>query len=146
MADKEETLKKEKAQPKDQKTAKKENVQPKKQEKSEKDIKAVKKEQKPEKKKDEKKELVYEGDPYEVIKFVLMTEKAIRFIEAQNRLVFVVDRKAGRQEIKKAVESAFQSRISGVNVMIDQKGRKRAFVKFEKPGEAGEIAIRLGII
>jgi len=142
MADKEETLKKEKAQPKDQKTAKKENVQPKKQEKSEKDIKAAKKE----KKKDEKKEFVYEGDPYEVIKFVLMTEKAIRFIEAQNRLVFVVDRKAGRQEIKKAVESAFQSRISGVNVMIDQKGRKRAFVKFEKPGEAGEIAIRLGII
>src|SRR3989344_8351348 len=142
MADKEETLKKEKAQPKDQKTAKKENVQPKKQEKSEKDIKAAKKE----KKKDEKKEFVYEGDPYEVIKFVLMTEKAIRFIEAQNRLVFELHRKAGRQEIKKAVESAFQSRISGVNVMIDQKGRKRAFVKFEKPGEAGEIAIRLGII
>src|SRR3989344_2540312 len=120
MADKEETLKKEKVQPKDHK--------------------------KTEKKKDDKKEFTYEGDPYEVIKFVLMTEKAIRFIEAQNRLVFVVDRKAGRQEIKKAVESAFQSRISGVNVMIDQKGRKRAFVKFEKPGEAGEIAIRLGII
>ncbi len=134
MADKEETLKKEKARPKDQKTAKKE--------KSEKDIKAQKKE----KKKEEKKEFSYDGDPYEVIKFVLMTEKAIRFIEAQNRLVFVVDRKAHKEQIRKAVEGAFQSRISDVNVMIDQKGRKRAFVKFEKPGEAGEIAIRLGII
>lgn len=94
----------------------------------------------------QKKEIQYEGDPYDIIKFVLMTEKAIRFIESQNRLVFVVDRKARRQEIKKAIESAFSSKITDVNVLIDQKGRKRAFVKFEKPGEAGEIAIRLGII
>jgi ribosomal protein L23 len=54
--------------------------------------------------------------------------------------------KSDKHGIRKAVEAAFQTHISDVNTMIDQKGRKRAFVKFAKPGEAGEIAIRLGII
>jgi len=30
--------------------------------------------------------------------------------------------------------------------MIDQKGRKRAFVRFGQAGAAGDIAVRLGII
>ncbi|MBI2580158.1 MAG: 50S ribosomal protein L23 [Candidatus Aenigmarchaeota archaeon] len=111
-----------------------------------KEKKTEKKPAKAQKTKEEMKEVKYEGQPYETIKFVLMTEKAIRFIETHNRLMFVVDRKADRQEIRKAVEAAFKTKISDVNVLIDQKGRKRAFVKFEKPGEAGEIAIRLGII
>ncbi len=108
--------------------------------------KKTKKEKPPKAREEKKKEFTFDGQPYETIKFVLMTEKAIRFIEPQNRLVFVVDRKARKNDVRKAVQAAFQSKVSNVNVLIDQKGRKRAFVTFEKPGEAGEIAIRLGII
>ncbi|MEM7819848.1 MAG: 50S ribosomal protein L23 [Candidatus Aenigmatarchaeota archaeon] len=85
-------------------------------------------------------------EPFSVLKFVLMTEKAVRTIELQNKLVFIVDRKATKKEIKNAVESAFQTSVDYVNTMIDQKGRKKAFVKFKQPGIAGEIAIKLGII
>jgi len=85
-------------------------------------------------------------DPYDILKFVLMTEKAVRMIEAQNKLVFIVDRRSGKNEVKAAVQLAFNSNIADVETMIDQNGRKKAFVKFAKPGEAGEIAIRLGII
>ncbi|MCX6815714.1 MAG: 50S ribosomal protein L23 [Candidatus Aenigmarchaeota archaeon] len=85
-------------------------------------------------------------DPYDVLKFVLMTEKAVRQIEAQNKLVFIVDRRAKKPKIKQAAEAAFNSKITSVQTMIDQAGRKKAFIKFEKAGEAGEIAIRLGII
>lgn len=85
-------------------------------------------------------------DPFAVIKFVTMTEKAIQLIENQNKLVFVVDRSATKSDIRKAVESAFSASVSNVQTMIDQLGRKKAFVKFAKEGEAGEIAIRLGII
>jgi ribosomal protein L23 len=88
----------------------------------------------------------FEGDPYDILKFVLMTEKAVRMVELQNKLVFVVDRKADKPTITSAAESAFGSKVTSVETMIDQSGRKKAFVKFEKPGEAGEIAIRLGII
>jgi len=84
--------------------------------------------------------------PFETIKFVLMTEKAIQMIETQNKLIFIVDRKANKKQIKEAVESAFESPVSKVQTAIDQKGRKRAYVKFAKPGAAGDIAVRLGIL
>lgn len=86
------------------------------------------------------------SDPFDVIKFVLMTEKSIQLIETQNKLVFIVNRKSDKEQIKKSVESAFNSPVENVQVLIDQKGRKKAFIKFKQPGMAGEIAMRLGII
>jgi large subunit ribosomal protein L23 len=85
-------------------------------------------------------------DPFETVQFVLMTEKCVRMIESQNKLVFVVRRTADKKKIKKAIENAFQSPIESVTTMIDQRGRKRAFVRFSNAGAAGDIAIKLGII
>lgn len=108
-------------------------------EKPENKQKATKKETKNELKKLDK-------DPYDVLRFVLITEKSVRQIELQNKLVFIVERKSKKNEIKLAVQNAFNSPVSRVNTMIDQTGRKKAFVKFAQPGAAGEIAVRLGII
>jgi ribosomal protein L23 len=85
-------------------------------------------------------------DPLDVLKFVLMTERSIRMIETENKMVFVVDRNAKKNDIISAFEKSFDSKVEDVNVMNDQKGRKRAFIKLKTPGAAGEIAIRLGII
>ena len=86
------------------------------------------------------------ADAFSVIKFVLMTEKSVRMVETQNKLIFIVNRSAARDEIKKAVQHAFNSPVSGVKTVIDQSGRKKAFVKFSNAGAAGDIAIKLGII
>ncbi len=85
-------------------------------------------------------------DPFRVIKFVLMTEKAVQVIEKQNKLVFIVEKKADKNGIKASVETAFNSPVTAVQTLIDQDGKKRAFVKFRNAGAAGDIAIRLGII
>ena len=85
-------------------------------------------------------------DPFKVLKFVLMTEKAVQVIEKQNKLVFIVDRGSDKSSIKAAVETAFNAPVNGVQTMIDQEGRKKAFVKFRNAGAAGDIAIKLGII
>ncbi len=84
--------------------------------------------------------------PFETLRFVLMTEKCVRLIEAQNKLVFIVRRTSRKVAIKKAVENAFQSPVNEITTFIDQRGRKRAFVKFATDGAAGDIAIRLGIL
>ena len=39
----------------------------------------------------------------EVIKYPLSTEKSIRLMEAENKLIFVVDLRAKKQEIKEAI-------------------------------------------
>jgi large subunit ribosomal protein L23 len=85
-------------------------------------------------------------DSFAKLKFVLMTEKAIQLIERENKLVFIVDRKCSKNEVKKTAEAAFQSAVGSVKIMIDRNGRKKAFIKFREPGAAGDIAMRLGII
>lgn len=85
-------------------------------------------------------------DHFNVIRFVLMTEKSIQNIEKENKLVFIVNREATKKQISDAVQSAFSAAASNVKTSIDQKGRKKAFVRFAKAGEAGDIAVRLGII
>jgi large subunit ribosomal protein L23 len=80
------------------------------------------------------------------LKFVYMTEKAIRNIEKENKIVFIVNRKSTKAEIKKSVEFEYNQKVSGIQTLIDQKGRKRATIKFEKANAAGDIAIKLGII
>ncbi|MBI4019044.1 MAG: 50S ribosomal protein L23 [Candidatus Aenigmarchaeota archaeon] len=85
-------------------------------------------------------------DPYKTVKFVLMTEKAVQSIERDNKIVFVVDMKAEKDGIKKSVESMFAAPVTSIRTSIDQKRRKRAYVKFKNAGAAGDIAIKLGII
>ena len=85
-------------------------------------------------------------DPYTILRHVVMTEKAVRMVEAQNKLVFVVDKKFDKQQIKQAATAAFNAEILKVNTVLDQRGRKKAYIRFAKPGQAGDIAIRLGII
>jgi ribosomal protein L23 len=85
-------------------------------------------------------------DPYEAVKFVLMTEKAVQMIERDNKIIFVANRKSNKKKIKDSVEAMFNTPVVDVKTVIDTKGRKRAFVKFEEEGKAGDIAIKLGII
>ena len=131
---------------KEKKVAKKEESQPKIEKKVKPKPSLFKREKKTKEESEEIKPETTQADPFDIIKFVVMTEKAIQLIEGQNKLVLVVERGAEKKDIKKAVESAFSANVSNVQTMIDQLGRKKAFVRFAKPGEAGEIAIKLGII
>ncbi len=93
-----------------------------------------------------KKVFVKVDDPFKVIKYVLMTEKAIQGIELENKLVFIVDNKSTKNSIKISIEAAFKSEVHSVKVLIDQKGRKKAVVRFIEEGAAGDIAMRLGML
>lgn len=85
-------------------------------------------------------------DPFSVLRHVHMTEKAVRAIELQNQLVFIVRNSATKKTVRDAAEAAFSERVADVRTLVDQKGRKKAFIRFAKEGVAGEIAIKLGII
>ena len=84
-------------------------------------------------------------DAYHVIKYPLSTEKTIRLMEAENKLVFVVDSKATKKDIKKAVEETFKTKVDAVNTLI-LKGRKKAYITFNKQTPAIDIATQLGLM
>lgn len=85
-------------------------------------------------------------DPHDVILYPLMTEVTTRLIETENKLVFIVDRKARKRDIKRAVEELYQVKVDYVNVLITPRGEKKAFVKLQPEYKAVDVAIKLGIL
>ena len=55
---------------------------------------------------------------YQVIKFPLTTESAMKKIEDNNTLVFIVDVKANKKQIKDAVKKLYQIQSQKVNTLI----------------------------
>lgn len=76
----------------------------------------------------------------------IQSEKALRLIEQNNTLTFIVDRKATKHDIKKAVEEAFGVKVAKVNTLITPRGEKKAYVKLAPGYSAADIAARLGIL
>ena len=85
-------------------------------------------------------------DPNKVIKYPLSTEKSIRLMESENKLIFVVDKKATKQDIKTAIENVFKVKVTKVNTFVSSKGEKRAYIKFSAETPAIYIATRLGLM
>lgn len=85
-------------------------------------------------------------DPVKVILRAMATEKAIKLIEEQNTLVFIVDLKANKHVIKRAIEDMFEVKVAEVRTLITPKGEKKAYVKLAPEYKAHEIATRLGLL
>jgi len=85
-------------------------------------------------------------DPASIIKRSLATEKTLSLIEKNNTLVFIVDLRATKGEIKEAVERLFSVKVEKVNTLITMEGEKKAYVKLKPEYKASEIATRLGLI
>jgi ribosomal protein uL23 len=85
-------------------------------------------------------------DPYTIIKNPLSTEKSIRLMESENKLIFVVDMKANKKDIKEAIESIFKAKVTKVNTFVTTKGQKRAYIKFSEETPAIDIATEMGLI
>jgi len=81
----------------------------------------------------------------EIVLFPLITEKAVDAIERDNKLTFIVGKKATKQEIKADIEKEFKVKVDRVNVINDLKGRKKAIVQINKKFKANDIAMKLGV-
>ncbi len=55
--------------------------------------------------------------PYEVIKRPVITEKSQRLAEEYNQYVFEVDRRANKVQVKQAVETIYDVRVTAVRMM-----------------------------
>ena len=85
-------------------------------------------------------------DPLKIIKNPSGTEKAIGLMDEQNKLVFYVDRKATKSDIKSAIEEAFNVKVAKVNTLITRKGQKKAYVKLTDDYPAIDLATKLGLM
>ena len=87
-----------------------------------------------------------EFDPYRILKNPLSTEKSIRLVEYENKLVFAVDRKATKADVKKAIETLFKVKVVKVNLQNSITGEKKAYIKLSKENLASDVGADLGMI
>lgn len=85
-------------------------------------------------------------DSYSIIKYPLNTEKTVRTMEKENKLLFVVDMKANKESIKKAIEDIFKVKVMKVNTHITAKGEKRAYVTLSREYPAADVLTKLGLM
>jgi large subunit ribosomal protein L23 len=81
-----------------------------------------------------------------IIKSPYITEKVTAMIDAENSLEFLVDMKATKKDIKKALAELYDVEIASVRTMITPRGDKKAVVKMAAGGAANELATRLGLL
>lgn len=81
-----------------------------------------------------------------VLKYPLLTEKSVGAIEKDNKIVFIVEKNASKEEIKKEIEKAYKVKVKSVNTMISIKGQKKAYIKLMPEFKATDLATKLRII
>ncbi len=85
-------------------------------------------------------------EPNDVIIYPVMTEVASRILESENKLVFIVNLKASKIDVKRAVEELYEVRVEKVTVNVTNKGEKKAYVRLTPDFKAADVAIKLGIL
>ncbi|MHA2138478.1 MAG: 50S ribosomal protein L23 [Candidatus Hodarchaeales archaeon] len=86
--------------------------------------------------------------PQDIIKYPLITESAFNKMDSiyENALVFIVDRRATKHQIKFAFESLYKVSVVKVNTLITPQGKKKAFIKLLPENSALDLATEVGII
>jgi len=85
-------------------------------------------------------------DQYSIIKHPLTTESAMKKIEDNNTLVFIVHLKANKPQIQAAVKKLYEIEVEKVNTLIRPDGQKKAYVRLAPDFDALDVANKIGII
>jgi len=85
-------------------------------------------------------------DEYCIIVSPLNTESAMKKIEEHNTLVFLVDIKANKRQIKDAVKKLWDVQAAKVNTLIRPDGKKKAYVRLTSDHDALDVANKIGFI
>ena len=74
-----------------------------------------------------------------------ITEKTFAMVEQEQRICFIVDDNAAKPKIAQAVKILYNENVIDVNTAKTIYGKK-AFVKFETPDKARDLATKIGML
>merc|ERR1739841_136328 len=85
-------------------------------------------------------------DRYQILKYPLTTESAMKKIEENNTLVFIIDVRASKIQIKEAIKKMYDIDTQKINTLIRPDGQKKAYVRLTQDYDALDVANKIGII
>ena len=84
--------------------------------------------------------------PSDIIIRPVSSESALERVERENKLTFIVNMKANKNEIKSAIEKLYSVKVKSVNTLITTAAEKKAIVVLEKEFLATELATKIGLL
>ena len=81
-----------------------------------------------------------------VIIYPMMSEDTVRLIEAENKITFIVNNKASKYDVRRAVEDMYDVKVDRVSTLTTPEGKKKAYVTLSPESRASELAVKLGIL
>nr|GEW70453.1 60S ribosomal protein L23a [Tanacetum cinerariifolium] len=85
-------------------------------------------------------------DYQQVLKYPIVTEAAIKLISQENTLVFMVDIRADKKDIRNAFENMLKIKTKKINTLINHDGTKKAFIQLSSDNQAATVAKKLKIL
>ncbi|KAK2723567.1 large ribosomal subunit protein uL23-like [Artemia franciscana] len=85
-------------------------------------------------------------DEFAIIKHPLTSESAMKKIEDNNTLVFIVHNMSNKKQIKQAVKKLYDIDVAKVNTLNRPDGKKKAYVRLAPDYDALDVANKIGII
>ncbi|EYC45318.1 hypothetical protein Y032_0432g1356 [Ancylostoma ceylanicum] len=85
-------------------------------------------------------------DTFAIIKHPLTTESAMKKIEDHNTLVFMVDVRANKHQIRNAVKKLYNIDVQKINTLITPLMEKKAYIRLTSDYDALDCANKIGII
>jgi len=84
--------------------------------------------------------------PELVVIYPMMSEDTVKLIESENKITFIVNEKASKNDVKRAVEELYEVKVSRVSTLTTPEGRKKAYVKLGPESKASDLAVKLGLL
>ena len=81
-----------------------------------------------------------------MIAYPMMSEDTVKLIERENKITFIVNIKATKHDVKRAVQELYEVKVSRVSTLTTPEGKKKAYVKLSPESKASELAVKLGIL
>ncbi len=80
-----------------------------------------------------------------VIEHPHVTEKAVDKMDFENKMQFIVDIDANKNEIASDIEEQYDVTVENVTTMVTPQAEKKATVLLSEDDDAQEIASRIGV-
>jgi LSU ribosomal protein L23P len=81
-----------------------------------------------------------------MIRRFVITEKALRLAERENKITVIVDRAATKKQIADEIQRLYNVKVEKVNTLISPRGEKKAYIKLSKEHSAMDLLSRLGVL
>ena len=85
-------------------------------------------------------------DKFTILRQPVTSERFYKKMEKENTIIFYVDNRASKKDIRTAFQDRFDVTVERINTLHTPDGRKKAFIKLPKTVEATEVANKIGLI